>query len=220
MIGRRLAEARQRRGLSQADLAEALGYQQTMISKIERGDREFPARRLVTACRELGVSADWLLGLVEDAPSEEDTAIYPHDPAFVAVHSGAVGAGYPGGSVEIKEVDSAYPFRADRLREEGIDPRHARVFQMVGDSMYPVLPDGSTILVDYKRNSLSSNCIYVLRTDGDVLVRRAVHWTNREWWWHSALPSWKARKVSPDDQILGEVRWVGHALNDGISRGP
>ena len=219
MLGRRLAEARQRRGLSQTDLAVALDYHQSMVSKIERGRQTLKAEGLVTVSRELGVSLDWLLGLV-DAPREDDATIYPHDPAFVRVHSETVGAGYPGQPVEIKEVDTDYPFRAGRLREEGIDPRWARVYQVVGDSMYPVLPDGSTILVDGKMRSLTSNSIFVFRADGGLLVKRAVHWTNGEWWWHSELPSWKARAVRPGDQIMGMVRWVGHGLNYGIAWGP
>ena len=219
-FGQRVAAARERLSMTRDTLAKRMGYAEdsSMVTQIEAYGKLPSASKLLKLMQVLHVSADWLLGI--EAPSEDDAVIYPNDPAFVRVHSESVGAGYPGGPVEIKEVDTDYPFRAGRLREEGIDPRYARVYQVVGDSMYPVLPDGSTILVDGKRRSLSANAIYVFRTNGALLVKRAVLWTNGEWWWHSEMPSWKARKVSPDDQILGSVRWVGHALNYGIAWGP
>ena len=92
--------------------------------------------------------------------------------------------------------------------------------------MYPTLPDGCTILVDYKRTTLSDNHIYVYRSDRDLFVKRIqLRWppVNRpqgEWWWCSDNPAGGCSRWKPTDNLLGEVRWVGHALNDGVSKGP
>ncbi len=39
--------------------------------------------------------------------------------------------------------------------------------------MYPVLPDGAAILVDYLCKTLIEHCIYVYRTSDTLLVKRA-----------------------------------------------
>jgi DNA-binding XRE family transcriptional regulator len=55
-FGRRLAELREEKGVSQAELAERAGCHRFTVSKLERGDQE-PAWPLVVAlCRALGVS--------------------------------------------------------------------------------------------------------------------------------------------------------------------
>ena len=61
----RLAEARKRAGLTQVDLAKALDRNQSAISHIERGHIGRMADLLRNAARELGVSADYLLGLTD-----------------------------------------------------------------------------------------------------------------------------------------------------------
>ncbi len=68
----RLKEARQRVGWSQTELGKRSGVHAMAISRLERGDKKdvtgVTLRKLSIA---LGVSADWLLGLVDDDPDEE-----------------------------------------------------------------------------------------------------------------------------------------------------
>ena len=68
MIGERFAEARKRAGLSQVDLAVAMGerYDAPMISNVEAGRRSIRLDGLANAARELQVSTDYLLGLTDD----------------------------------------------------------------------------------------------------------------------------------------------------------
>ena len=68
ILGERLALARRRAGLKQVELAVALGdgYDQTMISAVERGRSALRFAGLVRAARELTVSIDWLAGLTDD----------------------------------------------------------------------------------------------------------------------------------------------------------
>jgi transcriptional regulator with XRE-family HTH domain len=62
-----LKEARQRAGWSQTELGKRSGVHAMAISRLERGDKKdvtgATLRKLSIA---LGVSADWLLGLVDD----------------------------------------------------------------------------------------------------------------------------------------------------------
>ncbi len=68
-IGTRILEARQRRGLSQRALAEALGVTVQAVSQWENGKTD-PRSRLGPLSAALVVDADWLAGDI-DGPSEK-----------------------------------------------------------------------------------------------------------------------------------------------------
>lgn len=68
-LGRRIAAARASRGLSQAELAEALGLTQSAISRIESGDRAVDSLELAALARHLGVS---ILDLLEEQPLPDE----------------------------------------------------------------------------------------------------------------------------------------------------
>lgn len=61
-IGARIQKARQRKKLTQGELARQAGlYSEMMISRYERGVSTPRASTLVELARALGVSAGWLL---------------------------------------------------------------------------------------------------------------------------------------------------------------
>ncbi len=62
-IGARLASLRKERGITQVDLAAALGVSQPVISEYESGSIPLRAEQLLVLARLLRVSADVLLGL-------------------------------------------------------------------------------------------------------------------------------------------------------------
>ena len=62
-IGRRLRELRETRGVTQAEVAEVLGVNQSRISEYEQGGLRLHGAVIVALARTLRVSADELLGL-------------------------------------------------------------------------------------------------------------------------------------------------------------
>jgi transcriptional regulator with XRE-family HTH domain len=62
-VGRRLADLRKQRGMSQAELARKLGVPQQYVSAYERGRLRMYARHIIKVARALQISADDLLGL-------------------------------------------------------------------------------------------------------------------------------------------------------------
>ena len=66
MLGERLREARERAGRQQIDVAVALNRHRTLINKVEQGNSSLSVEALAKAAVELGVSADYLLGLTDD----------------------------------------------------------------------------------------------------------------------------------------------------------
>jgi len=66
-FGQRIAELRKQRGLTQSDLADTLGLDQTAVASYEVGRRRVPLSLLPTLAQALGVSATELIE--EQAPS-------------------------------------------------------------------------------------------------------------------------------------------------------
>lgn len=60
-VGRRIAEARRAKGLSQEKLAESLGISTQSVSCIELGKKSARLENLLNICRVLDVSSDYLL---------------------------------------------------------------------------------------------------------------------------------------------------------------
>lgn len=68
MLGKRLAASRGRAGLTQEELAAALGarYDQAMVSRVESGQKTLRFDGVVKAATKLQVSIDYLAGLTDD----------------------------------------------------------------------------------------------------------------------------------------------------------
>jgi transcriptional regulator with XRE-family HTH domain len=60
-VGKRLAEARKEKGISQYDLADLIGVQQPVVALYESGKKPIPMFRLPEVARVLGVSIDSLM---------------------------------------------------------------------------------------------------------------------------------------------------------------
>ena len=62
-MGTRIRELRRERGISQPQLAAAIGVSKGVISFWENGVNEPKASYIVALCKFFGVSSDYLLGL-------------------------------------------------------------------------------------------------------------------------------------------------------------
>lgn len=60
---KRMRFLRERKGLTQTQVAEYLGTSQTMYARYERGANELPIRHLLLLCKLYRVSSDYFLGL-------------------------------------------------------------------------------------------------------------------------------------------------------------
>ena len=67
-LGARMADARKREGLTQAQLGETAGVSQQIIADYESGSRHIPAWRLVCVADALGVGVAELVGRDERRP--------------------------------------------------------------------------------------------------------------------------------------------------------
>ncbi|MDE2861070.1 MAG: helix-turn-helix domain-containing protein [Chloroflexota bacterium] len=221
----RLAAAMARQGVTQQVLGEHIGYSldsdQPTISKILSGRAQPSLEKLIQIAMYLNTSLDYLLELT-DTPRRPQGADpgEASDVACVQAHTEPPPAGLTEFST-VLPAEGSQPFRCrEFLKTYGIDLKRARVFHVVGDSMMPTLPHGSTILVDCTRAVPLENRLYVFKNDGDILVKRARQFPVGTWWWCSDHPLGGRMEQTDEDDVWGEVRWVGHAIIDGLGYGP
>ena len=64
-VYKRVRDLREDHDKTQQEIAEVLGTSQTMYARYERGANELPLRHLIALCKYYGVSADYILGLID-----------------------------------------------------------------------------------------------------------------------------------------------------------
>ena len=117
-----------------------------------------------------------------------------------------------GAVVESEEVVGHLAFSADWLKQRGIDSENASIVRVTGRSMEPTLLEGSSVLVDETRRRRRAGEIFaVRRADGGVVKRLAKDERGR-WLLTSDNPRYDPVPWSPDDEIVGQVRWTARVL--------
>jgi len=77
----------------------------------------------------------------------------------------------PGQLALSADRESAYAFRRDWLAKRG-EVRQLRLLRISGETMRPVLLDEDMVLVDESQKAILEGKIYVIRIDGDIVVKR------------------------------------------------
>ena len=175
-----------------------MGYGQSMISQIEAGTKHPRIEQVPMLAEAVGVPVEYVFGLTGDLD------FTPWDAVLVPIETEAAMATFDAEST-VLPAEGPYPFRGHRLiYDEGIDPKQDRVFNVKGNSMYPVIPDGSTILVDCQKIALTEHCVYVYRSTGALLVKRAKQCpAEHDWWWFSDNPMGEKTRLQGDRRGLG-----------------
>ena len=62
----RIRDIREDKDLKQEEIAKVLQTERSYYGKYERGIREMPIRHLITLCEFYNLSADYLLGLIDE----------------------------------------------------------------------------------------------------------------------------------------------------------
>ena len=175
------------------------------------------------------MSADYLLGLTDDpTPAADRDSVPTHaiaepDPTYntdghqddpeetieqLAEVAAAAGVG---AQVYDETTTGRVPFRRSWLRRNRIDPANCHIISVRGESMEPTLPDGCSIIVDRNRLELQTGCMYVMRTEEGLVVKRAKQ-NAQGWWLMSDNPEWAPLFLTEETDIIGEVRWAGRTF--------
>lgn len=191
----RLKRARKNAGLTQVELAERAGIKQASISEIERGLTR-TSGHLIKLAQICGVDPVWL---ADGTGSPEGNYSLTTDKKASSIESNAVLLGpidvwdddTPLDDDEVyvpflKEVELSaragvtavqqshkqkLRFGKMTLRRQGVQPSEAVCVTVAGNSMEPVLPDGSTVGVDRGTTSITDGKMYALDHGGQLRVK-------------------------------------------------
>jgi len=228
--GRRISEARERRGWNRNQLAKASSLSWANLVRYEEGENEPSAGKLLRIAEALGVSADWLMGR---KGAHETMAAGPIDVA-VRMSENIQGPGSVDES-EFRAVplvsDSIAAGRALIVDEEieeyalihisqvtgRTDLVAVRVDRKMGRSMLPLIQPGAVVVIDRRDKAIAENGIYAVRDDSGGCTLKRLQWTPPRLW---LVPENRDEPVvhidlnsdSPDDWILGRVVWAYQPL--------
>ena len=200
-------------------LAERTGIPRRTLETYLSGRSEPKAARLASIIEATGVSAYWILTgkgpMMEDgSPVESQTeeeilkeyALIPGYNIQVAAGAGA----FPEQNVK---PSRKLAFRHKWLRFRGLREKDLVLVFAKGDSMEPTISDNNTLLIDTSQRDLQDGNIYVIRTDGHLIVKRVQQLLNKNILFISDNKTYEKMEVSPQDlndlEIIGKVAWIG-----------
>ncbi len=176
-LAERLKIAREKKGMSQAQLAELIGLSQQSVAKIENGDTLQP-RKIKDIAKALDVSQKWLqLGIEENGSISdfvveelEEAKLDPEVFANIPVLDVEFSAGNGCEAEIVESVVDSFPLRRFDLRKAGVSPANARIVKIWGNSLLPVLNNGDHVAIDMSQSKpIRDGDLYAVR-DG-VLLR-------------------------------------------------
>lgn len=226
----RLKSARKEKGLTQKALGDAVGVSQAAIQKIEAGKAK-ETTKLTDIAVALGVRPEWLSDGSE--PMRAD-GVKPHHPNSTIPPKGEWGtidvwdgktpladdevevpfykdiemAAGAGRCTEVDYNDYKLRFSKATLRRMGVEFANVFCCPAVGDSMEPLIPDGTTIAVDRGAKTIRDGKMYAIGQDGLYRVKVLHALPGRKVRVRSYNEEYQDEEVTTDElEIIGRVFW-------------
>jgi phage repressor protein C with HTH and peptisase S24 domain len=221
MVPNYVSAWRKHRGLSQDEVAEAIGTTKSMYGKLERGERTLDTDWLEKMGRAFKCEP---YQIIAAAPGEHpasgngatlDDLAAEHGLVFVDEIDLAFGMGATFLDDGEPEVMGVVPFRENWIH--GLysgDVKHLKVVRGRGDSMEPTIRDGDTVLVDTSLRRIDDQDRIWAISYGDLGMIRRIRVTPRGSW--MLMPDNSV--VRPDEVgdgetfIIGRVIWIGRRI--------
>lgn len=193
-------------------LAEATGLSVSYVKNLVTGVKTagYKAQTKIANAFDMELTQFLLLGqnLENDTyePSSEDFT-------YISKVKARPAAGH--GSFETSsELEGLYSFRSDWLRRKG-NPKNLVLMDVMGDSMYPHILDGDTVMIDESKTELLPNKIYAVRVE-DLIYLKVIDMEPGKFILRSYNPNYDPIVLEIDYlgensfQILGRVIWWCH----------
>jgi transcriptional regulator with XRE-family HTH domain len=226
LVGKRIAEARKKRGLNPNQLAQRAGVSRANLVRYEEGKNEPGAGRLLRIADILGVTVDWLLGRRGAREGEEARPlevavrvadgvqgpgrVVDSDFRAVPLVSGSIAAGR---SRIVEEAIEEYALiHVSQLGRRG-DLVAVRVSREMGRSMLPLIQPGAVVAIDRRDKVITPEGIYAVRDEAGGCTLKRLQWTPPRLW---LIPENRDEPVShldlpgenPEERIVGRVVWA------------
>lgn len=207
-IGERIKKLREEKNITVDKLAELIGKNRATIYRYESSEIEkLPTSVLEPLCKALGTTPAYIMGWDDKTP--EQAIPLPQTNVFMRPVYDSISAGF---GVIAQDVPVDYmptyitcPAEQDKYIWINVH----------GDSMSPLIDDGSKILIK-KQTSVDSGQIAAVLVDDEEAVVKKVLYNDSTVELHSVNPYYPPRVFKNNDvtrvQILGLVKEVSKAL--------
>jgi phage repressor protein C with HTH and peptisase S24 domain len=174
----RLALALEESGISQAKLADEVGYKnQSAIGNILADPQRTGSSKTFQMAQALGVNPEWLAdGAGPMRPTKAGVPVAEYavsSDTYVTVLklSNELGLGHSE-LQEFDEVDGRFAFRRDWIAKNGYDVTKLRVVCARGDSQKPYIKDGDVVLINTAQKRIIDGEFYALRTEDGATIKQ------------------------------------------------
>jgi len=194
-LGQRIKARRKELGLSQGRLGELAGLDQTVISKLERGDVQETAR-IAQLADALQCDALWLSSgrLPERTNFTQAQANRVPLISFVAAGSWS------------DAVDNYAPGDAEAWVETTVPvKRHTYALRVEGDSMEPRFPHGAILIVEPEAEAKSGSFVIMRQNGTDATFKQLVH-DGGKWYLKPVNPRYPVMQLDEDATLCGVVK--------------
>ena len=205
-------------GFNQKSLARAAGLNETAVRDILIGKSKHPRHDTVQKIAgALGCSLSALIepGAAPPPGAAAASGRFADELVFVPTYEVAAAAG-DGIIIDVEYETGRLAFRHDWLRSvTSARSEDLVVITVHGDSMFPTLADGDTILVDLTQRAAARDGVYIVRFGEFVLVKRLlIDPVRREVTISCDNENYpRLAPVDPGDvDVAGRVIWVGRRL--------
>lgn len=197
----RLAQVRDHAGMTQQQVAAAIGVTTTGYQNWEYGNTPIKATALRELAKLFGCTTDYLLNI-------SDIKVAVPSAARMLPVFGSISAGTPREALTQSDVMHETP---ERLYLE-----HERAFWLTvsGNSMNRLFPDGSLVLID-PDEEVRNGDVAVVFVNGDDATLKRVHFESESVRLHpeSYDPEYRDRVIDASDPDAPEVRVIGKAVS-------
>ena len=200
-------------GFNQKSLARAAGLNETAVRDILTGKSRHPRHDTV---QKLAAALDCTAGeLIDPGAAPAHGMGFAGELVFVPTYEVSAAAG-DGIIIDVEYETGRLAFRQDWLRSvTSARTEELAVITVHGDSMYPTLANGDTILVDMTQRAPAQDGVYIVRFGDFVLVKRLlIDPVRREVTISCDNENYpRLAPVDPGDiDVAGRVIWVGRRL--------
>lgn len=184
------------------DVAKALGIRPENLSMLKKRGR-IPYQEILDFCARRKININWLLYDQDPVSLVESTERFAYIKYFKEINASA-----GGGAFNYELVSDRLILDEEIVRLLGGRKRlgHIEAIHLLGDSMEPLLKDGSIVLIDKSQTDVKKGGVFLLTTPMGLFVKRLRLRVDGKLEMISDNPNYPVEVVLPQEvELVGKV---------------